>query len=768
MCTSIRSSLVMLVSLSFLAGCPGTTPGEATVPSSLRSVTATGAVAGGKGKLRLIFDNPISGDVKVALKSSSAAVADVPAEVVAPKGSATADFDYDAKVVGTVVIYATLGDDTQSATVTVVDKIRLTAANLYGAALEVGASTSLGLSLNIDPPSAVTVNLSSDNAAVVTTQATVIIAPFANPQIYGDNSNRGTVNAVAEGATTLHAKLDDSSFDMPVQVVAKAQLTEVSVYPGRVEKGGTVSMNVYVNALVTQPTVVTVTSSAPAVVASTTVTVPAGASYGSARLPVLAAGATTLKSTLGTVSRDAAVLSVEAPAMTTIQLDPLTVGVNGQLVVNFDVTASKTHAVTVTSSDPTVVAIPAQVSLLASQSTIYVPLVVLKAGTVQLTIVSGDQTLIVSGIATVTVTSPPFSAYLQNLSVGAVGNIQLYNAGTGTLAITVSDPTVLQAPTTQVISSNGLVPVKGLKAGTAHVKLTLNGASQTVDVLVVEKPTLNFEVRVSLAVGEISTRSVSINAIPLAGTTITFTSSNPAVVAAPGPIAFKGDDLLYRSVTLEGLTAGTSIITATMGAAKRSMVVYVGNQTAPYPTLSQLSLDGDRLQVGAVTVGSAQLGATALNEVPMAVTFSTPNIVEVPGGVSAIAVGEYTTTFPVRALAVGTTEITITRDGVAQSRTVTVVAMPTFTLSVTGTLKVGETDLGYASSDCVLATEVTLPLVSDAPAKATVTTATVTFRPASYSGSTVAFGIKGVAAGTANIKLGSGAGPLSQPVIVAP
>ena len=206
-----------------------------------------------------------------------------------------------------------------------------------------------------------------------------------------------------------------------------------------------------------------------------------------------------------------------------------------------------------------------------------------------------------------------------------------------------------------------------------------------------------------------------------------------------------------------------------MGTVKRSMVVYVGNQTPPYPTLSGVSVDSDRLQVGAVTVGTVQLNAASTSQVPMTVAFSTAGIVEIPGGLPVIGVGEYSATFPIRALAAGTTEITVTRDGVVESRTVTVVAMPTFSLTVPTPLKVGETGLGYASVDCVLPSEVTLPLVSETPAKATVTTATVTFRPNSYGGGTVVFGVKGVAIGTANVKLGAGTGPLTQMVtVVAP
>ena len=120
----MRNAFVVSAVGVLMLSCGGTPGGGTTVTTAnkLRAVQATGGVAGGKGKLRLTFENPLAADTSVTIKSSAPTIADAAATLSAPKGSVLADFEYDAKLIGSTVFYATLGEDTRSTNATVVDK----------------------------------------------------------------------------------------------------------------------------------------------------------------------------------------------------------------------------------------------------------------------------------------------------------------------------------------------------------------------------------------------------------------------------------------------------------------------------------------------------------------------------------------------------------------------------------------------------------------------------------------------------------------------
>ncbi len=763
----MRNAFVVSAVGVLMLSCGGTPGGGTTVTTAnkLRAVQATGGVAGGKGKLRLTFENPLAADTSVTIKSSAPTIADAAATLSAPKGSVLADFEYDAKLIGSTVFYATLGEDTRSTNATVVDKVRLTQISASGASLEVGASGALYFYLNIDPPTATTISVASDNPAVVSVPATMVISPFANPTPYSyDNNNRLTISGVAAGSTTVHAKLEDATFDASYTVVAKAHLSGASAYPTLVEAGGAVSFNLGADAVLAQPTTVAYTSSNTAVLPSGSVIIPAGSTNGNVRLTSLAAGSTVLHATLDGVSFDTIVQAVASPTLRSAALNSvLQVGMPAYLSLTFDVTASKAHSFTVTSSDPTVISVPSMGTLLPNDSNAYVSVNVLKLGNTILTISYGgqDTTLPVTVNGT---SSSTLQAYGQSLSIGAIGVLQAYGNATGTMTVVSSDPAVLQVPMSVGFSNNASIQVKGLKAGKVQVTMTVSGQSVTVPITVFDHPSISFGPRVYLATGAKQNQPLSLNAIPPVGVSATFESSNPAVVAAPAPVSFNGST--YAQVQLEGLTTGTSILTVTMGSQKQSAVVYVGSSSESYPVLQSVGISASRLQVGAATTLVMSLSTEAVSTVPITVVYSKPGVAEIVG-TAALSTGEQQATFAVRAVTPGTTDITLTREGISFSAQVTVVATPKLTLYTPTPLKVGEVNQGYVYSDCLLAAEVRLPLVSDAPAKVAVLSTLVTLAPGT-DGIAGYFGIKGVAAGMATVTAGTGAGAVTSMVTVTP
>ncbi len=772
---SVRYALVLLLAMFCVAGCSGTSGGNtdagastvAHLPSGLKALSATGAVAGATGKLRLTFENPLPEDTVVTMKSAQPSIVDMAAQVTAPKGSVVADFEYQAKLVGDAIVYATLGDNTRSARATVVDKVRLTAMDLHDERLEVGATSSLAIFLNIDPASPVTIDISSDDTTVVSAPSTLVISPFwSEGRYYGDN-NRVPITAVAPGATRVHASLNDTILDSAVAVVAKARLSSASVATAMVEAGGIATVNVSVDAIVAAPTSVEVTSSNSAVVASMTIVIPAGLNAASQRVPVLAAGAATLHCTLAESSADVGIVSVATASMVSLWFsNDLRLGAPNTVELSFDVAASKPHAVVLSSSDPTIVSVPPEATLETNASSISIPINVLKKGSAIITALSSGQTLTL--IADVNdVSSESLQIYGETLSVGAVGTLQFYGAGRGTLTLTSSDPSVIAVPSAKPVSHSASQQITGLRAGKTVITADFEGQSSSVELVVLERPGFqSFGPQFTVEPGGTLRLSFGLTAVATQGSVVTFSSSNPAVASAPSSIAVGHST--YLSAQIRGLTTGTTVLTATLGSVSASAVVYVGSPSSSYVILQNFNAYwGSTLEVGAVTIAQASLSGPATTEPAISVEYSAPGIVETVGTIGPVPLGQYSSYFPIRGLSAGTVDVTITRDGSSQTRSFTVVETPTFSLYGPTTVEVGHTVSWTAQADCVLSANVVLPVLSATPASATVSLNSVTLTPG-QSGVSASFAVRGVAVGTSTITIGTGPSARNATVTVTP
>src|SRR5262245_18635174 len=83
-------------------------------PSSLVSITSSGAVAHQKGRIRVTFSNPVGAATDVTLASASTASATVPDHVTLPAGAASAEVEYVAVSPGQTIFQAVSGMDTQN------------------------------------------------------------------------------------------------------------------------------------------------------------------------------------------------------------------------------------------------------------------------------------------------------------------------------------------------------------------------------------------------------------------------------------------------------------------------------------------------------------------------------------------------------------------------------------------------------------------------------------------------------------------------------
>src|SRR5262249_39950727 len=134
------------------AGCPGTPgmPGGSGGPT-MNFLNTTGAVKGGKGRVRVFLIDPAESDFSVALTSSHPTIAAVPASATFVKGSLMAEVEYDALSAGTAMISANLDDDIRMTGATVVPSLQFTSLNSPGT-LQVGSRASMSGLLNITTP----------------------------------------------------------------------------------------------------------------------------------------------------------------------------------------------------------------------------------------------------------------------------------------------------------------------------------------------------------------------------------------------------------------------------------------------------------------------------------------------------------------------------------------------------------------------------------------------------------------------------------------
>ncbi len=757
MTTTLRCAAVVLSISLVMQGCGGSSGGEGAVavPASMQTLLASGAVVGGQGKFRIIFSSPLPQDAVVNVSISSAVVATVPGKVTAPKGATIADFPYDAKALGTAVLFATYDGATANAALNVVDKISIAG---FGSseAVEAGGTAAPYLALNINPPTPTTVTLTSDAPAIATVLPSVTFTPFLGGYA------TALVNAISPGQTSLHAKLGDSTANSTISVVAKAKLRQVNASPSFIEAGGQAQVSVSLDAIAAAPVTVAYTSSNTAVAASGTVVVPAGLQNGT-QLITVAAGATVLHMTLGTTTIDVPLFAAASPSIQAISATSVPrVGIEQPFEVTFDVTASKPHAITLTSSDPSVVTVGRTPVLFAGQTTASGTLNILKEGTAQITASFNGEERVLAVVVGVAM-SRALQGYANTLSVGAIGGLSFDGTGYGTLSLSSSDPSTLAVPSSVPFYYGSQVQARALKAGRVRVTATYGAETAIVEVIIVEKPSIEISSRVTLNPGQVQSVYASVSALPAAGALMSFTSSNPGVVPAPQTVSFGAST--YAQFQLQGLATGTAIITATLGTATQSMVVYVGNNSSQYPIFSSFYANDETLQLGAVTVANVSLDSASVSTAAFTASFTTPNIVEIPGGVPVLAIGETGVRFPVRGLAAGTTTLKLTRDGVVRTVNFTVVTTPTLYLSMPLGMVAGQTAQGSVSVNCALANDLVLPLTSATPAVATVTTGSLTLRTGF---SNAFFGLRALAAGSSVITAGTGPMAAMQTVTVTP
>jgi hypothetical protein len=283
-----------------------------------------------------------------------------------------------------------------------------------------------------------------------------------------------------------------------------------------------------------------------------------------------------------------------------LALSPTTIVAGGKSSANYVVLYEPAPAggavIALTTSDPAAASTPATVTIPAGATSAIFPITAGSVSATKSVVVTGTY-LGVQKTATVTVRAVnPSGIVLQSLTMypwimsgkTATGTVTLTGpapAGGAVVQLATSNPSVTSLPPSVTVpagsSSVGFaVPVARVAQDTtATISATLNGVSKTV-ALTVRAPAL---IRVSLSpttqTGGLSSgsNSVGIDAQSPAPTTVTLTSSNPAVASVPASVTIPAGGLaaLFTVTTSRVTTLTTVTITAVYSGVTKTAVLNV-------------------------------------------------------------------------------------------------------------------------------------------------------------------------------------------------
>ena len=529
----------------------------------------------------------------LALTSSNAAIAKVPATVAFTAGQSSVDVPVQGLSVGQASIQAALNATTISASVSVTPApASLVSLVPSIQTLQLGASGQMQLTIAPAQTQATVVQLASSDVSKVTVAASVGIPA-------GQTTASFAIQGLAIGSAQLTATLPSSNggtastLSSQVQVITPPP-TVVALLPatttlqmGATGTAGT--LTVQISAAQTTATVVQVSArTAGIVTVPATVTIPVGQTQVSIALQTQATGNTIVVASLNGSTVEAAVQVNPAPptlaGVAPLNLSLIT-GATGQLTVTLKATHTTNTEVTLSSSPAGILALPASVTVLAGQTQAQVGITAATVGQAQVVaaLPTGSKN------ATVDVV-PPAAQLTQmlpnplNVQQGAAANITLkLNAAQLNplqVALSVAQTALVQAPGSVTIPAGQLeqtFAVQGLQAGSTQLSASINGSTQTIDVVVtLPLPILATlePATTSLPKGKLGKLKLTLSSTAQAPTLITLTSSNASVLGAPDQVTVPAGQL-QLDIPITALTLGQSTVTASLNGSTLSAVITV-------------------------------------------------------------------------------------------------------------------------------------------------------------------------------------------------
>ena len=446
---------------------------------------------GGSGILTVTISATQSTSTTIAVSSSTSSIASVPATVIVLAGQTSASVTVSANTPGTAVITASVNGTSASSTISVTPNLPTIVSLVPSTtSINLGATGTLTVRISAVQSSATPIQVTAAPSGIVTVLATVSVPA-------GQLTTTVPVTAAALGTAMVRVSLNSSMAEAAVQVTPPPPAV-VSLLPSPlpvvVGANGTLTVTLNAGQLTNTEVSVTVTPSTlvqvPAIV-----TVPAGQTSAPFTVTGLAVGNATVTASLNGTSKSATV-QVQPPLHQVVSLLPtplpLQQGATGSLTLTINAAQVNDTVIPLTNNAPTLVQVPASVTVPANQLSATIPVTALLAGTATITAAMNGST----ASSQVQVTLPPpvvtsLTPATVSLPKGRPGTltVTLNRAPTNVtvVSLTSSAPNVVQVPASVTVGAGQLTadfPVNTVGEGTATLTASLNGGSATSTVTV--------------------------------------------------------------------------------------------------------------------------------------------------------------------------------------------------------------------------------------------------------------------------------------------
>ena len=649
---------------------------------------ATTVDIGGTGTLTAKLNHPFTSSVGVQVRSNDTNIATVDsAEVIVPAGQDSAPVQFRGIAPGNTSIRADVNNSFKEAAITVNLPFD---SSLVPKELQLveGNSGTLKVTLTTSSKDPITVTFTSSNKAVLPPPTSVeipageteVTVPYSTTK-FGD----ATVTATLQTGTTVL----DTATSGTIQVNQLQLLTLTPNQPA-IEEGKSGTLTLTLSDKAPRDITVTFESSSPGDVPKPQqITIAKGQSTATVPVQGVDDGQAIITATYVNDTAAATVL-VNLPFDSTLAPTPLTLveGNGGTLKLTLTTSSPTPITVTFTSSDPAVLKPQASVTIPANQTEVTVPYSTTKFGdaTVTATLQTGTTVLDTATSSKITVNALQLVTLSPNLTLkeGANGTLALTLSNPAPRPITVtfqsSNPADVPTPasiTIQPGQTTVAVPVTGADDGQAVITARYAGDTAVATVLVnAVLPPLDsglVPAPTTLVEGTGGTLTVTLNQPAPQAITVTFTSSNPAVVTAPTSVTIPAGQTTVNT-PYATLQSGNATVTASL----RAGTQVLDTATSSKITVNSLQLvtlsPNLTLQEGA----NGTLTLTLSNPAPrpITVTFNSSNPADVPAP-TAIVIQPGQTTVPVPVRGADDGQAIITASYAGDTAVATVLVDPT-------------------------------------------------------------------------------------------
>ena len=573
-----------------------------------------------------------SGGFVVTLSCNSSAVS-LPASVTVTEADGGATFSVSTIPVGTVAgatCSAVAGGVTKTAALTVnpptISGLTLNPTSVTGGSTSQGTVTLSGAA----PSGGLVVTL-SDNSAAASTPVSVTVPAGS----ISANFTIGTTAVASSSAATISAAFGGFATSAILTVNPPA-LSALTLNPASLTGGassqGTVTLN---SAAPTGGIVVALSSNSSATSVPASVTVAAGstsASFTSTTTPVGASTVTTISAVYGGVT-DTATLTVNAPALSALTLNPasLTGGATSQGTVTLGSAAPTGGLVVALNSDSAAAGVPASITVAAGGTS--------ASFTVSTTPVGSSSAANISAVfggvtktAVLTVNAPALSTLALNPTsvnggTSSLGTITLGSAApSGGLVVTLSSNSSAAAvPASVTVPAGGtsatftITTTSVTSSSTATISALYGGVTKTAILTVTVAPPALSSVTVnpsSVTGGSTSQGTVTLtSAAPTGGLVVTL-SDNSSATSLPASITVPaGSTSATFTITSSTVTSSTAVTIS---------AVYSGVTKTAALTVTQAGLavdtttSADSAALAGSTISAPAFSTSAANELLLA------------------------------------------------------------------------------------------------------------------------------------------------------